>query len=190
MLHDIDTAVSDWILALLTFGLSLRLRAIPRLLFLCLSASSLLGGIYHGFFPLKTSTTTGFIVWIATLWTIGGSAICLWALSLGKTRPALWGLWITYAAYVLFIDHRFLIGILFYLPPCLYFLLITTQKAVRSGDRKYVWGVIGLSLTFVSAAAQQMKIQIHPVYFGYNALYHLIQGVAFFFLFRMLRDTE
>jgi hypothetical protein len=46
------------------------------------------------------------------------------------------------------------------------------------------WGIVGLVLTFLGAAVQQLKLAVHPVYFDHNALYHLIQFVALWMIYR------
>jgi hypothetical protein len=39
-------------------------------------------------------------------------------------------------------------------------------------------------LTLVAAAVQQARIALHPTYFNHNALYHLLQAIALFLIFR------
>src|SRR3954464_9544156 len=117
VLHEPDVALTDLALSVetLVFALlfvrmrpadsALRVRA--ALLFAALSASSLLGALYHGFFPLRTATPGGWLVWILTMTAIGGAATVFWMLigSLGRKPPS----WLTpvalaaFAAYVLFV---------------------------------------------------------------------------------------
>lgn len=54
--------------------------------------------------------------------------------------------------------------------------------------KKWVWGSIGVSL--LGALVQQSKLTLDPKWFDYNDLYHLIQIVALWMLYRAakLRD--
>ena len=69
-----------------------------------------------------------------------------------------------------------------YLPAALFLLAVFVSAGHRRG-RSNVSGTVGLALTFVAAAVQQLHIALHPVYFNHNALYHVIQGIAIVLLF-------
>jgi hypothetical protein len=45
-------------------------------------------------------------------------------------------------------------------------------------------GLAGLLLTLVAAGVQQARLAVHPTYFNHNALYHLLQAIALFLIFR------
>ena len=62
-LHDPAVALTDAFLAIECTVLSIALRHEPRKagVFAALGASSLLGGLYHGLFPAKTTTLGGFL---------------------------------------------------------------------------------------------------------------------------------
>ena len=50
-------------------------------------------------------------------------------------------------------------------------------------------GAAGLALGIAASVLQQRHVGIHPVYFNHNALYHLLQAVAFFLVFRTARHV-
>jgi hypothetical protein len=206
VLHEPDVALTDLALSVetLVFALvfvrmrpadsALRVRA--ALLFAALSASSLLGALYHGFFPLRTATPGGWLVWILTMTAIGGAATVFWMLigSLGRKPPS----WLTpvalaaFAAYVLFVvavDYRFWVSIAFTVPPLLAFLGTLLARALRSSAPGAAAGIAAIALMFAASALQQLRIGIDPAWFNHNALYHLIQSVALVFLFVSLRRT-
>jgi hypothetical protein len=47
--------------------------------------------------------------------------------------------------------------------------------------------VAGLALVFVGAAVQQSGVALHPVYLDHNTVYHIIQGLALWLLYRAAR---
>ena len=44
-------------------------------------------------------------------------------------------------------------------------------------------GAWGLALSLVAAGLQHFRIALHPVYFNHNALYHVVQAIALYFIF-------
>jgi hypothetical protein len=88
-----------------------------------------------------------------------------------------------YVGLVLFEFHQFVIALLLYLPAT---LLLLTGFVVRwrQGESFAVDGAIAMVLTLVAGVLQYLHIGIHPVYFNHNAVYHLVQGIALFFLYR------
>lgn len=51
-----------------------------------------------------------------------------------------------------------------------------------------LWGVAGVLFTFLAAAVQVFKISLHPRYFNFNSLYHLIQGAALYLIYVGARE--
>ena len=95
--------------------------------------------------------------------------------------------WIEFAVYtlvVLFITDAFAAAITNYLPATL-FLLAAFFVAYRgTGSMPLALGLGGLVLTVMAAGVQQARIALHPTYFNHNALYHLLQAIALFLIFR------
>lgn len=89
-----------------------------------------------------------------------------------------------YSLLVVFVTDSFSIAIANYLPSTL-FLIAAFFASYRSGAGTSVAiGLCGLLLTLVAAAVQQARLALHPTYFNHNALYHLLQAIALFLIFR------
>lgn len=205
VLHEPDVALTDLALSIETLVLALvllrnppvagPLRARAGLLFLALSLSSLLGALYHGFFPLRTATRGGWLVWILTMLSVGGGATIFWMLNGALARrprpwllPAALLLFAGYLLFVVFVDYRFWVSIVFSVPPLLVFLGMLLARVVHSRPDGARAGIAAICLMFAASALQQLRIGIDPVYFNHNALYHLIQGIALALLFLSLRS--
>lgn len=159
--------------------------------FASIGAASVLGGTVHGFFP-EASSPGQSILWPATLLSILVTSLAAWTigaiLQLDERGAALVRRLATlqlvlFTLVVLFVTSEFYVAIIAYLPSTLFllFVLLTTYR--RRPDAALRWGVTGLALTLAAAAAQQLHIGIHPVYFNHNALYHVIQGAALWMIF-------
>jgi Family of unknown function (DUF6962) len=84
---------------------------------------------------------------------------------------------------VLFVSQNFRVAIIDNLPAVLFLLaalLICYRRQPRRGP---LVAAAGLSLTLVAATLQQLKVGINPVYFNYNAVFHVVQAVALLLLF-------
>ncbi|MFA6958989.1 MAG: hypothetical protein WC538_24215 [Thermoanaerobaculia bacterium] len=153
--------------------------------------ASLIGGTVHGFFP-DESTTLYTILWDANLIAIGCTAVAIWSLGALLTGSAPLARWVTriafallalYAGIVVFVSNRFLVAIGMYLPAVIFLTVTMSMTHARAPRQGWGVGIVGLALTYLAAAAQQLKVALHPVYFDHNALYHVIQGLALFLVF-------
>ncbi|MGH7845470.1 MAG: DUF6962 family protein, partial [Candidatus Binatia bacterium] len=172
-------------------------RAAPTrswfILFFCsIGVATLAGGTVHGFF-LDPETIGYRILWPLTLVAGGLAALATWAIAARlwlseKTARRLITLamveFVAYCAAVLLYSQEFYIAIANYLPPTLLLLMIFHKLYRHMRIRELRSGTIGLVLTFVAAGVQQGRIALHPVYFNHNAVYHVIQAVALFMIFR------
>ena len=149
--------------------------------------ASLAGGAVHGFFADSK------ILWRFVLIALGVVSASAWALGARLlltdrvagfvTAGALVELAV-YTLLVVFVTDSFSIAIANYLPSTL-FLIVAFVASYRSGAGTPVAiGLCGLLLTLVAAAVQQARIALHPTYFNHNALYHLLQAIALFLIFR------
>lgn len=173
-----------------------RLRRSWAILFGSICVGSSLGGTVHGFFA--AANTPGYLLlWAGTLLCLGVTSTAMWmigsyvVLDEGKgsvVRRAAIVVLVVYSTVVLFVSQRFVVAIAAYLPATVFLLVAFVIAYRRSTDRPLLVGIIGLALTFVAAAVQQLRIAIHPVYFNHNALYHVIQGVALWLLFLGARE--
>ncbi len=160
--------------------------------FIFVGTASLLGGTVHGFFPDDASLPHK-ILWRGNMIALGLTAVCVWNIgALLTERPFIMhrlpqlalGLLAGYVGTILFVSDRFVVGIAMYLPSAVFLLVAMSMAHVRDSKRGWAIGIVGLALTFVAAAVQQLKVALHPVWFDHNAFFHLIQAIALFLLFR------
>lgn len=165
------------------------------LFFASLTVSSLAGGTVHGFF-LDPRSTGQIILWPATMLALGVAASSAWVIGakiqfpdtiarLVVTLAAL--AFATYCLAVSLVSQAFWVAIIHYLPATAFLLIVLARTYQRTGERPAAIGVLGLLLTFVGSGIQQARIALHPVYFNHNALYHAIQAIALFMVFRCAR---
>lgn len=201
LIHEPDVALTDFALAIecvLFAGWLLRRADIcgPLLsafvaFFAAVAVASLLGGVSHGFLT-DQSTLAAQFVWRGTLIAIGLAAFASWVigarLSLSEKAAArvttfAGTLLALYLVVVLFVAQSFVVAIMHYLPAAI-FLMVAFSVAYRRKPAGFLLaGLWGVALTFLAAAIQQVGIDVHPRYFNHNALYHLIQAIAFALVF-------
>jgi hypothetical protein len=152
------------------------------------------GGTSHGFIYDEMSLAYA-IFWKATLVAIGVAALAAWMIGISllssraytaRIRAAAFALFGVYLVALFFVDS-FLIAIVHYVPAVLFLLFVCGKRYIADREVAFIWGVVGLLLTFAAAAVQQTGIGLHPDWFNHNALYHLMQGVALLFLFAAAR---
>ncbi len=190
----LECALFAWLLAR-----SGSIRRSPRrwwaLFFGAVGLAALTGGTVHGFF-LDPQTAGHAILWPATLLAIGLAAVAAWVIGaeLILTAAAVRGVaaaaglgFAGYAAVVLLADRRFLVAVGAYLPAAIFLAIALAVMYKRRRQRAALTGLAGLGLTFAAAAVQLGGLALHPVYFNHNALYHLIQAVGLFLLYRSSR---
>lgn len=202
-----DVTLTDYGLTVLCVVLAVSLRRHGRAgdalrfwftaFFLAIGAASLAGGTVHGFLADETTTPYA-VVWSASLLAVGASAVAAWAiggrLMLAEDRArvviaaavVVFGL---YTAVVLVVSRQFVVAILHYLPATLFLLASFLTVYVRTRQAHLLAGAAGMLLMFVAAAVQQAGIALHPVYFNHNALYHVIQAVALYLVYRAARGA-
>lgn len=149
----------------------------------------------HGFFEYSTSPART-VLWTATLLSILVTSFATWTIAaILQLRPPA-SQWVQRFALaqvlvltlvILFVSDAFLIAIVAYLPATVFLLVSFWMTYQRRRSAALGWGIVGLVLTFLGAAVQQLKLAVHPVYFDHNALYHLIQFVALWMIYRAAR---
>ena len=165
------------------------------LFFAALALAAFLGFVAHGFIVHKMSLAHR-LVWRAVLLAIGVVSLAAWAIGARLIFPARIGKLIialvalAFAAYaVLVLRHQrsFVVAVVAYLPAALFLLgvfLLQLRRAPTPGLRS---GIAGLLLTLVAAVVQQLGFDLHPVWFNHNALYHLIQALGLWLIYRAAR---
>ena len=161
--------------------------------FLAVGLASFFGGTVHGFFPDPESFGHE-MLWMLTLVAIGGAALSagrlgVRLLDLGSPRAwrierSLEALFIGYVVVVAGLSRDFLVAIAFYLPAAVFLLAVYLKLWRAKRERAVLFGIWGLGLIFAGAAIQQGELALHPVYFDHDAVYHVVQGVALYLLFR------
>lgn len=206
LIHEPDVALTDFALAIecVLFAGWLHRRADVRgpllaafmVFFAAVAAASLLGGISHGFLTDQT-TLLAQIVWRGTLAAIGLGAWASWIIGArlalsekAAARVAAFAgmLFALYLVVVLFVAQSFAVAIIHYLPAAVFLMAAFTVAYRRKPTGFLLAGLWGVALTFAAAAVQQAGIDVHPRYFNHNALYHLIQALAFVLIFIAARD--
>jgi hypothetical protein len=177
-------------------------RPLPRagsVLLAGLASAALWGAIFHAFFPQDTATFGGFIAWIPVALSILLVAATLLDLTLRILAPrlgqavrlALVAIYsIAFVAVVLLVDESFSTIVRFYGPVVVLFLATALWQAIRSASRG--WMLIAAAFIFSVGAAmlQQAQVSLHPVYFDYNAVYHVVQAVAVVLLYFGFRAAK
>src|SRR5437016_5081762 len=202
-----DVAITDYLLAVeCALFVGMLYRAEPRsrplrnafaLFFAASTAATALGGTVHGFF-VDTSSEPGGFLWRITMLTVGFVAFALWSLfALLLFRPPvsnairlLAGVeLLAYALLVLSTTRTFIVAIADYVPPTVMVLIALLLLYAKRREPPLLEGAAGLALGIAASVLQQRHVGIHPVYFNHNALYHLLQAVAFFLVFRTARHV-
>ena len=209
-LHELDVAATDLLLCLEAWAFAgvlarspaatRRCQALGVGLFVTLGGSSLLGAAFHAFFPGKADGSTGgYLVWIATGVAIAATTAAVWyldALLLGR-GPLVRRLealvpvyFLAFIGTLVFVDYRFSTIIAFYAPAIAALAIIAVARYAATRSRASLYLVLGTGLSFAAAAVQVLKVDLHPRYFNFNALYHAVQGVALVCFFAALRRLQ
>ena len=151
------------------------------------AAASLAGGTVHGFFADNKA------LWRVVLIALGVVSAAAWAIG---ARPALCrsdrafitaaalAELVAYSLLVVFVTDAFSVAIANYLPSTL-FLIVAFFASHRAPGR----GTCRARIRRAGAHArrrrvQQARVALHPAYFNHNAVYHLLQAIALFLIFR------
>lgn len=187
---DPDITLTDFALAALCAGFALALLAggpVAHLyagLFAALGVAALAGALWHGWWPGILSGTGG-LVWRAVMLAVGVANLLLWLIAAALSG---WGLlvwigWASFAAYaaaVLFVTRDFRLASGFSLPPTL--ALLTTYLLTLSAPG-FALGALALLIALGGAGLQMAKIGMPVLRLSPNALYHVIQAIAFTLLY-------
>lgn len=196
------TTITDFLLALecVAFAVALSARRPPgfrrtgfQLLFVSVAVAALAGGAVHGYFPDETAAVPRGL-WLTTLLALGVTAALMAALAARMASPGTAAVNIVvplgvalgaYAGAVILLTREFVVAIVAYLPAALFLVAVLWRDRRHAGA---VAGLLGVALVLVGAAGQQAGIGLHPVHFDHNALYHVVQMVALYLLYRCARD--
>ena len=164
------------------------------LFFAALALAAFFGFVAHGFIVHKMSLAHR-LVWRAVMLAIGVVSLAAWAIGARLIFPARTAQVVAiimalafagYTAFVLSHTRSYVVAIIAYLPAAL-FLLGAFLRRRRSPTPHLGSGIAGLLLTLVAAVVQQLGFDLHPVWFNHNALYHLIQALGLWLIYRAAR---
>jgi len=186
-IHEPMTMATDYLMGAVAAALAVGLwRAGHRLWSLAFgftSLASLLGGSFHGF-QLQA-------LWKPTVYAVGLASFCLLAGMHRRLVPLAAVKFLVYAVWVIRHDDFKYVVADYGLT-----LLIIGGVALarwirwRSAEAPWILGSIGVSIA--AALIQQSGIALHA-HFNHNDLYHLVQIVALWLLYRgglLLRSAE
>jgi xanthosine utilization system XapX-like protein len=196
-----DVALTDYgvtlecalLTGLLFLGVATRgaLRRSFAIFFAASGMAALAGGTVHGFFPSEDSIV-GAALWRIALLGLGLTALAAWSIGArlmftertARVIEAIAGAELfAYTVVVLAVDQRFWIAIANYAPAAVFLGVSFLVAYRRTPAPPTLAGLIGLVLTIVAAIVQRRHIALDATYLNHNALYHLIQMVAFALIF-------
>lgn len=200
------TAVTDFVLAAetLVFGV-LLLRSQPAstefairlwgFAFLATAVAAATGGAFHGFVESLGSAAPA--IWKVTVYAVGITSLLMLssaviATTSGAVRTALLVLacaqFAVYAWWM--ISHSDFKYVVYDYAPAMGIILILQAISLARGSAGSGWIVGGILLSFAGAGVQRSGFSLHRN-FNFNDIYHVIQMVAMYLLYRggiQLRD--
>lgn len=204
-MHEPDVTLTDYALTLecgvFVYRLATRgrvghpLHAWFIVFFASVGLAACAGGTLHGFVPDAASGAHR-ALWTITLLAIGLTGLAGWAIGARMyfslrtarriTHTAGLAL-VAYAGVVSFASSDFRVAIAYYLPATLFLLIVYGLVYRRTGARAVLTGLLGLLLTVVAAGVQQAGWNLPVFSLSANALYHLLQALALFLIYRSAR---
>ncbi len=201
MSAELAVSISDFVLAGFSGVLAWRLNSRPTemrrarrwfaIVLGAIAVSSLVGAVSH-VLVLQNTDRLDALMSRATLMFIGPAALGLCMLaSLLLFRPgtierarslSLIALAV-YVGVILFEYPNFLVALVLYLPATAMllagFVVHWRQRQSFAAD-----GIVAMILTIAAALFQYLESGVHNHHMDHNATYHILQGVALFFLYR------
>ena len=196
MIAEPMTAFTDLLLCILslTFGIRLRggtsrARSLWSFAFLASSLGSLTGGLYHAFQPTLSPLLLT-ILWKITATAIGAAGLLLFCGTTQALVPQRAARNLTIAASVLFVTYlawmatrdEFIYIIAFYGSLMLATLVICIV-CYQIAPRACAMIIAGIAIAVIAAAVQASHIRLFA-HFNHNDLYHVIQMVSLYVLYR------
>lgn len=156
------------------------------------AVATLVGGIVHGFYATAEESFPFQVCWSLTMILVGTIALASYLTSFQvlfsrtlsqRLSMAIVLLFVLYCWAVLFYSKEFLLAIIFYAPAAFMFMLSYLFTFAQTRDVRALCGAFALFCTLSASVLQQLKFQLHPVYFTFNTTYHLIQFFGFILTF-------
>lgn len=195
------TMLTDYLLAGWTAFLAWRLLGMARQTssraqrwwgwaFIGSAVAAATGGSYHGLAPVFPAGALLFL-WKVTVYAVGLAGFCLLIASALATLKRSARKWLFFAATLKFIlyavwmlwHESFFYVVLDYLPSLVVVLVLFSWRFLQSKEKSGAWVASGILISFIAAGIQQSGLPLHR-HFNHNDLYHLVQMVGFYFLYR------
>ena len=192
------TLLTDYLLAIFTAVLAVRLHAPGRrgrnwwaLGFAASAVAGAAGGTVHGFKNVLPPATIASL-WMLTLEAIvfAGLAVVIAVLASAgfsdRTRRMFTAFaCLGYGGYALWIPNhpQFVFALIGYGFALLFLTLVQASKWMSVRSRESGWLLAGVGISVVAAVVQQSGWALHR-HFNHNDLFHVIQAVAVWLLYR------
>lgn len=166
-------------------------------LFVALGLGALLGGITHGFVP-ESAAGAATVFWTGNMLALGGAGAAAamiagqiaWPIGQGRGYSISVALLAAlYALVVLFVSQDFYVALAGTLVPVLFLLAMLIRLYRQSGRAGVLLAAAGLLVNMAGSVQQQLGWGLDPVWFNHNAVFHLIQMLAFLLIFLGGRPT-
>ena len=161
----------DFAVGILTLIFAVRLWRVHRmwaLAFVFTAAAGFIGGVYHGYGDRTEE------LWKATVIAVGIASFFLLAGThrrlavVAAVKLVIYATWMTTHD-----DFRYVVAD---------YGLTLLLVGIFHPAKKWVWGSIAVSV--LGAVVQQLRVTVDPYWFDYNDLYHVIQMIALWMLYR------
>jgi hypothetical protein len=180
MIQEPMTLATDYMLSIAAAGFAWRLWRVQRLwalAFVFTAAGSFFGGTYHGFVT-GIAPMAAVVLWKLTVFSIGLASFFLLAGNGRVLVPIAIVKLVVYLSWMIVHDD-FVYVIADY---GLTLLIVGLVQLVRRG-RSTPWVLGSIVVSVIGALVQQSGFALHR-HFNHNDLYHLIQLVALWLLYR------
>jgi hypothetical protein len=185
-IHEPMTLATDYLLTIAAAVFAIRLWRTNRqwaLAFLFTAAGSFFGGTYHGFAPV-VGVLTANVLWKLTVFSIG---LASFFLVLGSGRALLLVALVKLIVYMswMTVHSEFVWVVIDY---GIALLIVGVVQLVRRGPST-PWVIGSIVVSVLGALVQMSRLTLHE-HFNHNDLYHVIQLVALWLLYRGGRLTN
>src|SRR5688500_3692429 len=179
-IHEPMTLATDYLLTIAAAVFAIRLWRTNRhwaLAFLFTAAGSFFGGTYHGFAPVLHVLTT-IVLWKLTVYSLG---LASFFLVLGSGRALLLVALVKLIVYMSWMTahSEFLWVIIDY---GIALLIVAVVQLTRRGPST-PWVIASIAVSVIGALVQMSRLTLHE-HFNHNDLYHVIQLIALWLLYR------
>ena len=179
-IHEPMTLATDYLLTIAAAVFAVRLGRTNRqwaLAFLFTAAGSFFGGTYHGFYPV-VSVLTAVVLWKFTVFSIG---LASFFLVIGSSRKLLLIALVKLIVYMSWMTtHSEFLWVIIDYGAAL--LIVGAVHLVRRGPAT-PWVLGSIVASVLAALVQMSRLTLHE-HFNHNDLYHVIQLVALWLLYR------